>query len=204
MLASFYGRVAVVRFLISLKSVNPQKNNSFGLNSLKCCIYGFHDDVMDLLLEQNIDVNHGGTQGLGMTALMIACRVKNHNAVRNLILSGSDCNYQSKSNGWTALFYAIHPDDYSLVKLLLDAKAEPNISDWSGKTPKTVAKELGCDTDSMFELIEDFRDMNAKDKFEFGESASVSLRISFYRIYSLKIEGLQTNFKKLIFQSILV
>ena len=85
MLASFYGRVAVVRFLISLKSVNPQKNNSFGLNSLKCCIYGFHDDVLDLLLEQNIDVNHGGTQGLGMTALMMASNKRQPKIVQVLL-----------------------------------------------------------------------------------------------------------------------
>lgn len=182
MLASFYGRVSVVQFLLSIKSVNPAKVNSLGLNALKCCIYGSHDDILTLLLNQNnINLNHGGTQGLGMTALMIACRVKNYNAVKALLFYGSDCNYQSKSNGWTALFYAIHPDDYSIVKMLLSARAEPNLADWSGRTPVTVAKAIGCDTESMFgqdansEFKNDMRDMNGYEKVGFGESSSVIL-----------------------------
>ena len=179
MLASYYGKSEVVRYLLSLKSVNPNKTNSFGLTALKFCVYGFHHDILLMLLDQNVDVNHSGANGLGMTALMIACQVKNQHAAKSLIFHGADCNYQSKSNGWSSLFYAIHPDDDSLIKILLSARAEPNLSDWNGRTAKTIAMEMGCNPESIFGdefpnyEIDEFREINTREKSQDGDSSAV-------------------------------
>lgn len=150
MLAAYHGHTPVVDFLIHVKSVNADKVNILGLSALKCAIYQRQEGATQLLLDRGVELNEGGADGLGLTPLMIACHVKNHSAVSCLLHSGADCNYQSKSNGWTALFYAIHPDDYSLVKILLNARAEPKLQDWMGRTAISYAKEMGCDLEALF------------------------------------------------------
>jgi serine/threonine-protein phosphatase 6 regulatory ankyrin repeat subunit B len=75
MLASYNGHLNVAQFLIGLKTVQINKANALGLNALKCAIYKGHTQIMNLLIDRGADVN----QSLGhLTALMIACRMKNH------------------------------------------------------------------------------------------------------------------------------
>jgi ankyrin repeat protein len=150
MFASFYGHVHICELLLNIKSVNPDRVNALSLNALKCSIYKGHIQITEMLLEHGVDVDHGGTAGPGLTALMIACKVKNHAAVSALLSRCADCNYQCKTNGWTAFFYAIHPEDYSLVRILLNSRAEPNLQDWSGRTAMDLAMDLKCDMDAMF------------------------------------------------------
>ena len=82
----------------------------------------------------------------GGTALIPACHYGHIETVRELLKTPVDVNHVNNL-GWTALMEAVILGDggkthTDIVRLLLDARANPNIADRDGVTPLAHAKRL--------------------------------------------------------------
>lgn len=100
--------------------------------------------------------------------LVEAIAQDNIEQVEKLILSGSDVNAKDKNWGLTSLQMATSRNNLEIVKLLLNAGANPNLRDESGQTALMMTNE-----NSSIELIQDLlkagADVNAQD--DEGETA---------------------------------
>lgn len=81
------------------------------------------------------------------TALIAAAHLGHDEVVRTLIAAGSPLDHVNNL-GWTAVIESIVLGDggrrhQACLKALLDAKANPNIADRSGRTPLALAKGRG-------------------------------------------------------------
>jgi ankyrin repeat protein len=90
------------------------------------------------------------------TALIAAAHLGHDEVVRTLIAAGSPLDHVNNL-GWTAVIESIVLGDggrrhQACLKALLDAKANPNIADRSGRTPLALAK--GRDFKEMAALLE--------------------------------------------------
>jgi len=90
------------------------------------------------------------------TALIAAAHLGHDEVVRTLIAAGAPLDHVNNL-GWTAVIESIVLGDggrrhQASLKALLDAKANPNIADRSGRTPLTLAKARGFT--EMAKLVE--------------------------------------------------
>ena len=81
------------------------------------------------------------------TALIAAAHLGHDEVVRMLIAAGAPLNHVNNL-GWTALIEAVvlgdgGPRHQACVRALLDAGANPNLSDRDGRTPLALAKSRG-------------------------------------------------------------
>ena len=67
-----------------------------------------------------------GCGGHGVTPLMAAARTGDLAEMRRLLDAGADPYDRDITNGWTALFHAIHKNQPDAVRLLLDRGVNPN------------------------------------------------------------------------------
>ncbi|KAL3277723.1 hypothetical protein HHI36_013066 [Cryptolaemus montrouzieri] len=75
----------------------------------------------------------------GDTALHLAVKKKNFGAAQILCHCGADVDYRHKSNGFTALRFAVQNEDLFMVDFLLnEAKANPKVRDFSEVDPFQV------------------------------------------------------------------
>jgi ankyrin repeat protein len=77
----------------------------------------------------------GATQFGGLTALLIAARDGQINAVNAFLDAGDDVNQASDTDHATPLILAIINGHYDLAKLLLDRGADPKLATTDGATP---------------------------------------------------------------------
>lgn len=76
--------------------------------------------------------------GFGHTALHMMLQRSDHYGVQELIAAGANVNRQT-TLGSTPLYFAASVDDQELVRILLDAGANPQIRDLDGKSPTDAA-----------------------------------------------------------------
>jgi ankyrin repeat protein len=81
------------------------------------------------------------------TALIAAAHLGHDEVVRMLIAAGAPLDHVNKL-GWTALIEAVvlgdgGPRHQACIRALLDAGANPNLSDRDGRTPLALAKSRG-------------------------------------------------------------
>jgi len=67
-----------------------------------------------------------GCGGRGVTPLMAAARRGDTSEMRRLLDAGADPYERDITNGWTALFHAIHKQQPAAVQLLLERGVNPN------------------------------------------------------------------------------
>jgi ankyrin repeat protein len=78
----------------------------------------------------------------GMTPLMVASMYVLTDLVKILIELGANVNYQSDENGFTALCIAVgRRGTADIVRMLLEAGADPNMKDGNGRLPINNAVE---------------------------------------------------------------
>ena len=114
-------------------------------------VRGGHTDATQVLLENQADPNLA--DAFGLTPLMVAARSGNVKLTSQLIAAKADVNAvaESKSrlfdafnvSGGTALIFAARGGHKQVVSLLLDAGANPEISDAYGKTAAGEATNNG-------------------------------------------------------------
>ena len=129
-------------------------------------IYLDHDSEDDLtivkaLLKAGADPNL--TDGAGMTSpLMIAIEWNHPKTVRFLLQHGSNPRYKDRLRG-TALHMTAGALDTQSLSLLLNAGADINAQDDSGRTPLYRASEIG-NLEPVQVLLKHHADPNLRDK----------------------------------------
>jgi len=145
LVAATYGnRVEVARLLIDAGAdVNAQdnlRNSAFLLAGASG-----HLDILKLTLAAGADLK--STNRYGGTALIPACHYGHVETVRELLQTRIDVDHVNNL-GWTALLEAVILGDggaahTEIVRLLLAARANPNIADREGVTPLGHAQRRG-------------------------------------------------------------
>ena len=105
------------------------------------------DDILALTLQHGADVT--STNRFGGTALIPASEHAHVSTVQMLIRAGTPVNHINDL-GWTALHEAIvlgngDDDHVTVVRLLLEAGADPAIPDGAGTLPRELAARAGFD-----------------------------------------------------------
>jgi len=104
-----------------------------------------HLEILELTLSHGADLR--SVNRFGGTALIPACERGHVETVRRLIAAGVKVDHVNRL-GWTGLLEAIilgdgGPRHQQIVKLLLDAGANPNLADKEGVTPLAHARQRG-------------------------------------------------------------
>lgn len=104
-----------------------------------------HLEILKLTLAHGADLK--STNRYGGTALIPACERGHVETVRTLIEAGVKVDHVNRL-GWTGLLEAIilsdgGPRHVQIVRLLLEAKADPNLADKDGVTPLAHATQRG-------------------------------------------------------------
>lgn len=93
--------------------------------------------IIDFLVDNGINING---ESNNLTALQDACNCNNIELVKKLIDINAKINL-TNSTGNNALLNGVKKDFEQIVKVLLERKANPNISDSDGKTPLHIATQ---------------------------------------------------------------
>jgi uncharacterized protein len=112
------------------------------LTIFDACAIGKFDDVTLLVFKNPRVVNEYSVDGF--TPLGLACYFGHEEIARFLVMKGADVNLPSK-NGFNVfpIHSAVAANNYDIAKLLLDAKAYPNVCQKSGVAPLHTAAQLG-------------------------------------------------------------
>lgn len=102
-------------------------------------------EILKMTLAAGADLK--STNRYGGTALIPACHHGHVEAVKALLATAIDVDHVN-SLGWTALLEAVilgdgGPVHTEIVRLLLGARANPNVPDRDGVTPLVHARRLG-------------------------------------------------------------
>jgi ankyrin repeat protein len=76
-------------------------------------------------------------------ATVLAARSGDAAAMKSALAAGGGTEAQERMSQRTALHFAAENGNMEVVRMLLDAKANPNAQDRTGKTPVTIAAERG-------------------------------------------------------------
>lgn len=104
-----------------------------------------HLEILRMTLAAGADLK--SVNRYGGTALIPACHYGHVETVRELLKTRIDVNHVNNL-GWTALLEAVILGDggarhTEIVRLLLEAKADPNVADRDGVTPRGHAERRG-------------------------------------------------------------
>lgn len=99
--------------------------NIGGWTPLMYAAYVGHDNIVNLLLDNEVDVNARTTKN-GATPLMLAASCGNESVVYFLLQNGAKIDIQD-NRGWTCLFYATFQGHQKVVKLLLENGADKEL-----------------------------------------------------------------------------
>ena len=113
--------------------------------------------MVNLLLTAGADANVARTSGL--TPLMTAARTGNVEVVQALVTAGANVNTGTAETRSTALMWAVSERHPRVLRLLLDAGADPRVSTAKGFTPLMYAVRNG-DLDTIKTLIAAGVDVN--------------------------------------------
>lgn len=105
--------------------------------------------VAKLLVESGADINlagmYFGKQGHyfeAVTPLTLAVVMKDRAIVSYLVSKGTNVNAKSGNSDYTPLQYAVYyPENLGIVRVLLEAGADPTIKDSSGRTAINTAMD---------------------------------------------------------------
>lgn len=123
------GHLIIVHLLIQA-GANIENTNNQLLTPLMAAVEGGKTNVISYLLKVGSLVNAKGEYG--MNALHIAAKNGNYEAVKAIIKSPGVIINSQDSGGYTALSYVTELAQLPIVKMLLDAGADPNIQDSEG------------------------------------------------------------------------
>ena len=135
------GREEVVRLLDAVREGGLKSFlTSADRRLLECCREGNAVGVKaELERGANPDARSPGSN---WTPLIAACAGGHTDVARLLLARGADTEAQA-AGGRRALHFAVELRDIALVRILLDAGADPDPTDFSGVTPRSAARREG-------------------------------------------------------------
>ncbi|CAH1795379.1 unnamed protein product, partial [Owenia fusiformis] len=141
------GNKDMTDYLLS-KGALPTAVTNLGETMLHGAVLGHKLDVLNTFLDLGVDVNQVNKRNeLPIyTAVLMRAKI---DMIERLISAGSELDYQDNQYGHTPLHMAVEHNLLEVVKLLLKAGCDPNLSTLDGKTPLYMACENG-----KFEVIQ--------------------------------------------------
>ena len=148
----------VIKCLLDDPNIAIDQQDRKGMTALMKAALN-NNPMMQLLIKYGADVNKVNSKGL--TALMLAAYIKKVDAVQCLLNNPNIAINQQDKKGGTALMAAIDTRNRvmnkfiikSIVKLLLDAGADPELANFAGLTPLQAAQQTG--DQEVIDLIQD-------------------------------------------------
>ena len=107
--------------------------------------------IIQILLNGGADITK--TDVNGNTALIIAVNLSHIEAIECLLNNPHIIINQQNNSGYTALLIALFRGRKSIIKLLLDAGADPELANYEGLTPLQAAQQTG--NQEVIDLIQD-------------------------------------------------
>ena len=189
------GNIDVMNVLLNA-GANPHISDDDGDNWLHYAAYGDCSKVvLETIIDHGVDVN--AVNKYNQTALLIACKKCNEDAINvllnvgadptigdidgntclyeaigqgctkevieEIINHGADVNVKSKAN-ITPLMKACHKGNMNVINILLNASADPNITDANGCTWLHAAVCWNCRKEALQAIIGHGTDVNAMNK----------------------------------------
>ena len=129
------GKKNAVEKLLSVEGLEVNAEDKYGRTAFTHAAKNGHVEIMDLLLKASADPFHKSFKG--QTPLMYSARAGKTNAVKKLLQINSTHQINTRDNGrgLTALIQAVKRGHDEIVDLLLKAGADPNLSDFKGRSP---------------------------------------------------------------------
>lgn len=98
--------------------------------------------VARLLIEEGADVN---AKNSGCWPYWGSPAIQRHQVVAKDLTQIPESDFRGKkSDGWTALMYAVRARNMKMVELLIENGADLEIRDNKGRTARDIAEELGA------------------------------------------------------------
>jgi uncharacterized protein len=144
LLATRAGRPAVARVLLDA-GADPDAQDAIHDSAFLYAGAEGRAEILRMILDAGADVR--STNRYGGTALIPASEHAHVEVVRMLIAAGVPVDHVNDL-GWTAMHEAIvlgngDADHVTVVRLLLEAGADPSIPDGDGVSPRTLAAQRG-------------------------------------------------------------
>ena len=145
----------LIKFIID-RGVDVNAKSSYGsfyLDGMHMPYYMKEDnriEIMEILFRAGADINHQDRKSKSLLMNMISFPTKTMESSRRtkiteitkfLINKGIDLNLQDEE-GWTALHCAVWFNNIEVLRLLLEAGADPDIEQRKGEKPIDFAKRL--------------------------------------------------------------
>lgn len=157
--ATFYHRWDIVKYLLIEKSSFPNRKNEYGETPLTSACHKGNLEIVRLLLEKGADVNLPGSES--ESALWIASHRGHLEIVKILVDSGAALDVKN-SAGQTPVWIAVCWRHFEIVKYLAGKGANLNLPNNQGNTPLLLCtgrlKDIEC-------LVENGADVNLADKY---------------------------------------
>ena len=136
--AAFSGDLRIVKRLAG-RGANVSDADADGRTALMLASFHGHLEVIRFLLEKGAAVKPRDASG--RTALMYASTGPFPETVQALAEAGSPLDSKDAGEGWTALMFAAGEGHASCVRVLLDAGADPTLTDADGDPALSFAKQ---------------------------------------------------------------
>lgn len=156
------GNDALIAALIKQKA-NPNARNRVGDTPLALAAYNGKKAALDALLTAGAQINSPG-----WSALHYAVFAEQPEIVAHLLSKGAQVD-QRAPNQQTALMLAAKNGNIGIVRMLLNAKADPRLKDQNDDTPLTLARQSNNST--VAQLLEQ-SDAPAAEKLQEGGAAT--------------------------------
>ncbi|KAK7736026.1 hypothetical protein SLS63_003546 [Diaporthe eres] len=143
-LAAAAGKIEELQQELAKQKDTGTRDLEFQRMSLHWAALGGHDAVVRLLLAHGADLN-AIEPNRGRTPLLEAVAGGHEPVVRQLTDTGARVD-AADMLGDTPLILATRQNSVAMVRILLEAGADPNVCDWRrGQTPLSLASEKGRD-----------------------------------------------------------
>ncbi|KAJ9144093.1 Ankyrin repeat-containing domain [Pleurostoma richardsiae] len=139
-LAASGGMTDSIRVLLD-HGADLEARNDNGNTALMCAACECHAGAVSELLSRGANVNARNGGGIGESALILASGTNGRgvDAMKLLVEHGADVNAAHETIGWTPLLKATDTGSDSEVAYLLGVGAQPNVCDYTGRTPLAYA-----------------------------------------------------------------
>ena len=133
------GNIETIKMFLKKKNNKINFVTQEGYHPLVYAARVNHMEAVKLFLTSTeVDVN--SQNRFGNTALIGAAEIGNVEMVEYLINNGADIEHQN-NEGQTAAMKAVKGNRYYVLKIFLDQNIDLNLSDYSGRTIKDMAKQ---------------------------------------------------------------